>query len=135
MKPKLIVVSHGRMAEECVNSAEMIVGPLPEVQHVSMTFEDGIEGTQAKLAACIDDDSSYLIIADLYGGTPANVATRKIIENQNVRLITGLNLAMVIEYAVSPIEEVDDLVEYLCSIGKKAVSPIKAVVDENDEDE
>ena len=50
MKPKLILMSHGRMAEETLASTQMIVGELADAAIVSMTAEDGLSGTQAKLA-------------------------------------------------------------------------------------
>lgn len=48
MKPKLILMSHGRMAEETLASTQMIVGELADAAIVSMTAEDGLSGTQAK---------------------------------------------------------------------------------------
>ena len=53
MKPKLILMSHGRMAEETLASTQMIVGELADAAIVSMTAEDGLSGTQAKLAAIL----------------------------------------------------------------------------------
>ena len=115
MKPKLILMSHGRMAEETLASTQMIVGELADAAIVSMTAEDGLSGTQAKLAAILKEAGNVptLVLADLKGGTPCNVA-----------MIAGLNLAMAIEAAVSPVENVDELAAYLTQIGQSAVTTI-----------
>ena len=70
MKPKLILMSHGRMAEETLASTQMIVGELADAAIVSMTAEDGLSGTQAKLAAILKEAGNVptLVLADLKGG-------------------------------------------------------------------
>lgn len=119
MKPKLILMSHGRMAEETLASTQMIVGELADAAIVSMTAEDGLSGTQAKLAAV-----PTLVLADLKGGTPCNVAMMAMGTYPQLRVVAGLNLAMAIEAAVSPVENVDELAAYLTQIGQSAVTTI-----------
>lgn len=127
MKPKLILMSHGKMAAETVQSAKMIVGDLIEATVVSMTEVDGMSGTKDKLIKLLEPlgNDPVLIIADLKGGTPCNVALMQMNARPNLRVFSGLNLAMVIEAAVSPIEEIDELVDYLSDIGKNAVEKIE----------
>lgn len=127
MKPKLILMSHGNMAAETLQSAKMIVGDLIAAQVVSMTETDGMSGTIEKLTQLLNflGDIPVLILADLKGGTPCNVAMMQMNERSNLRVLSGLNLAMVIEAAVSPIEELDELTDYLCDIGKSAVEKIE----------
>lgn len=126
MKPKLILMSHGNMAAEIVQSAKMIVGEI-EAAVVSMTEIDGMSGTTEKLTQLLTPmgNEPVLIVADLKGGTPCNVAMMQMSERPNLRVLSGLNLAMVIEAAVSPIEEIDELTEYLCRIGQNAVEKIE----------
>ena len=124
MKPKLILMSHGRMAEETLASTQMIVGELADAAIVSMTAEDGLSGTQAKLAAILKEAGNVptLVLADLKGGTPCNVAMMAM--GTYPRVVAGLNLAMAIEAAVSPVENVDELAAYLTQIGQSAVTTI-----------
>ncbi|MEI5991182.1 hypothetical protein A5881_002715 [Enterococcus termitis] len=135
MKPKLILMSHGNMAAETLRSAKMIVGDLISAQVVSMTDTDGMSGTVEKLTQILDvlGDVPVLILADLKGGTPCNVGMMQMSERPKLRVLSGLNLAMVIEAAVSPIEEIDALADYLCEIGKNAVEKIE--LPEFDEEE
>lgn len=136
MKPKIILMSHGKMAEETYHSAKMIVGDLLEAQVVSMLEVDGMSGTQEKLAGAIDKcgTNSILLLADLKGGTPANVALLQTQFSSNIRVVTGLNLAMVLEAAVSMLEDVDELADYLVSVGKSAIEKLELPA-ANDEDE
>lgn len=126
MKPKLILMSHGNMATETLQSAKMIVGEI-EAAVVSMTEVDGMSGTTEKLTQLLTPvgNDPVLIVADLKGGTPCNVAMMQMSERSNLRVLSGLNLAMVIEAAVSPIEEINQLTEYLCEIGQSAVEKIE----------
>lgn len=126
MKPKLILMSHGRMAEETLASTQMIVGELADAAIVSMTAEDGLSGTQAKLAAILKEagNAPTLVLADLKGGTPCNVAMMAMGTYPQLRVVAGLNLAMAIEAAVSPVENVDELAAYLTQIGQSAVTTI-----------
>lgn len=135
MKPKLILMSHGNMAYETLQSAKMIAGDLAAAEIVSMEEHDGLAGTQQKLTTILDKFPSeqVLILADLKGGTPCNAAMMEMGSRSNIRVISGLNLALVIEAALSPIENVDELVTYLLPIGKEAVAAIE--LPDFDEDE
>ncbi|MBO0471557.1 PTS fructose transporter subunit IIA [Enterococcus sp. DIV0242_7C1] len=135
MKPKLILMSHGNMAKETFASTQMIVGDLANAEIVSMKAEDGLSGTQAKLQAILqkNGDVSTIIIADLKGGTPCNVAMMAMGTYPQLRVVSGLNLAMVIEASVSSLENVDELAAYLTTIGQQAVEMIE--LPELDEEE
>lgn len=137
MKPKLILMSHGNMAAETLQSAKMIVGELAEAAVVSMAAEDGLAGTQAKLQAILTTNGNVptIIIADLKGGTPCNVAMMAMGEYPQLRVVSGLNLAMVIEASVSMLESADELADYLTTIGQQAVAKIELPEMTDDEDE
>ena len=77
MTNEVILMSHGLMAKEILNSAQMILGDQINYPVVSMTPDDGIEGTFNKLDKIIgtlNDAKRIVILADLMGGTPANTA-------------------------------------------------------------
>ncbi|MFD2306677.1 PTS sugar transporter subunit IIA [Enterococcus termitis] len=127
MKPKLILMSHGKMAAETLHSAKMITGDLANAAIVSMTETDGLSGTTEKLKKILEssDQEPTLILADLKGGTPCNAAMMQMDSRPNLRVLSGLNLAMVIEAALSSIEDLDELVDHLLMIGKNAVEKIE----------
>lgn len=127
MKTKIIAMSHGRMAEETVQSAKMIVGELADIAVVSMGSEDGLAGTQEKLHKLLVQygDVPTIVIADLKGGTPCNVAMMALGNYPQLRVISGLNLAMLIEASMSSIENLDELTAYLQTVGQQAVSVVE----------
>ena len=124
MKPRLILMSHGHLARELANSAKMIIGETEGLYTVSMLESDGLEGTQGKLSAVLAEigpDAPVLVCADLLSGTPCNVAVQAMYQRPGLRVLTGLNLAMAIEYAVSDLEDVDELAAYLREVGQSGV--------------
>ena len=128
MKPKLILMSHGHLAEELKQSAQMIMGEIDGLFAISMLESDGLDGTREKLRAVLErlgSDAGVIVAADLLSGTPCNVAVQAMYERPGLRVITGLNLGMAIEYDVSDIEDVDELAEYLREVGQNSVKLIE----------
>ncbi|TXJ39259.1 PTS sugar transporter subunit IIA [Brachyspira aalborgi] len=124
MKPALIVMSHGKFSNEIIESAKMILGNIEGYETVSMHNEEGFEITSKKLQKCIDklDRNNILILVDLYGGTPFNIANIFLHKKNNIRLIAGMNLAMIIEYFSSNTEDLDVLVNEIIKAGKDNIS-------------
>lgn len=121
------------MAKEVLNSAKMILGDALDYPVVSMQADDGIEGTLAKLEEIlqtIPEKQPIVIIADLLGGTPANVAVLKSNSDPRIKVVTGLNLGMVLE-SFFALED-SEIVTRLLDAGVKAVTQPQL---ENDEEE
>jgi PTS system mannose-specific IIA component len=108
MKLGVVVVTHGQLATELVNSAEMIVGDLPHFAAVSIGWHDDVERAREGIAAAIarvrasagadaDEQTPVLVLADMFGGTPANLAVTFV--TPQVEVITGVNLPMLIKLA------------------------------------
>lgn len=133
---KLILMSHGSMAEETLKSAQMIVGNIKNVWTVSMLSDDGLSGTTKKLETILNEwdiNTNILVIADLRGGTPCNVAMMKMKDYPNLKVVTGLNLAMTIESIMVQSDEVESFSNHIISTGKEAVTKIELVgIDEEE---
>ncbi|MCL2367154.1 MAG: PTS sugar transporter subunit IIA [Oscillospiraceae bacterium] len=128
MKPKLILMSHGQLAEQLRQSAEMIVGDIEDVYTVCMSDSDGLKGISQKLQLVFDDIGIHepvVIIADMMAGTPGNVAFGAMLNQDHVRVVTGLNLPMVIEYAVSDEDDLDQMSTFLCTVGIEAIRTLE----------
>ena len=121
MKPNLIVMSHGKLAYEIMESAKMILGDINGYEIVSMMDEDGFEITSKKLQKSIDKlgTNDILILVDLYGGTPFNIANIYSQKGNNITLISGMNLAMILEYFSSNTEKLDVLVNEIIKAGDR----------------
>ena len=97
----VVVVTHGRLATELVNAAEMIVGELPQCAAVSIGWHDDVSDAREQIAravARVKGPSGVLILTDMFGGTPSNLGI-SLIEENTVEVITGVNLPMLIKAA------------------------------------
>jgi PTS system mannose-specific IIA component len=97
----VVVVTHGQLATELVNSAEMIVGDLPQFTAVSIGWHDDVNDAREDIAEAIErvrGESGVLILTDMFGGTPSNIGIT-FLEVDRVELITGVNLPMLIKLA------------------------------------
>ena len=81
MKLGVVVVTHGQLATELVNSAEMIVGDLPHFVAVSLGWHDDVDHQREEIGRAIErvrtsagEDAGVLVLSDMFGGTPANLA-------------------------------------------------------------
>ena len=99
--PGVVVVTHGQLAAELLNAAEMIVGDLPGCVAVSIGWHDDVTVAHAAIAAAIakvDTGAGVLLLTDMFGGTPSNLGMA-FLEARRVEVVTGVNLAMLITLA------------------------------------
>jgi PTS system mannose-specific IIA component len=97
----VVVVTHGQLATELVNAAETIVGDLPRFAAVSIGWHDDVEQARSEIAdaiARLDAGSGVVVLTDMFGGTPSNLAM-SLLEDGRVEVITGVNLPMLIKLA------------------------------------
>jgi PTS system mannose-specific IIA component len=126
----VVVVTHGDFGTALVRAAEMIVGPQENVRAVALLPEESPDGFGDKLDAALADldGQDILLLIDLFGGTPCNVSSRKVLQT-NTEVITGMNLAMVIEALTSrdgtPLSE---LAVQVAEAGRKAVVNLKPLL-------
>jgi PTS system mannose-specific IIA component len=108
MKLGIVVVTHGQLATELVNSAEMIVGDLPHFAAVSIGWHEDVDHAREAIGLAIErvrasagdspeEPADVLVLTDMFGGTPANLAVTFV--SEHVEVITGVNLPMLIKLA------------------------------------
>ncbi|MGB9880539.1 MAG: PTS sugar transporter subunit IIA [Anaerolineae bacterium] len=126
----VVVVSHGNLGEALIQAAEMIVGPQEGVRAVSLLPEESPEGFGDKLEIALQDfqGQDTLILLDLFGGTPCNVAVRKILQ-PNVECVTGANMATLIEALTSrDCLSLSELAAQVAEAGQKSVLNLKPLL-------
>jgi mannose PTS system EIIA component len=107
----VVVVTHGQLATELVNAAETIVGDQAGFAAVSIGWHDAVELARDEIAeaiARVDSGSGVIVLTDMFGGTPSNLAITFLAETR-VEVITGVNLPMLLKLAGT--REVADLRE------------------------
>ena len=100
----IIVVSHGTMAEGMLDAARMIVGPLDGILPVSLKEADATEDLMGRIEQAVnqvDSGDGILILVDAFGASPFNASARLAMRRQDIELISGMNLPMLMELAIS----------------------------------
>lgn len=115
----ILVTSHGKMAQGMMESVKMLIGEQDDLDYVTFEPEMGAEELDELYREKIKDvssDNQYLILCDIKGGTPFNVVSRYSFKNDNVAVIYGMNLPILIEAAMqceNPETDLQKVTEYL----------------------
>lgn len=94
----LVLVTHGRLAAEFIVAMEHVVGPQDAIEAICIGPDDDMEARRADIAAAIaraDRGSGVILLTDLFGGTPSNLAI-SLMEPGRIEVIAGINLPMLI---------------------------------------
>jgi len=94
----LVLVTHGRLADEFVTAMVHVVGPQERVAAIAIGPEDDMESRRQDIAAAITDvdvGRGVIVLTDLFGGTPSNLAI-SLMQRGRVEVIAGMNLPMLI---------------------------------------
>lgn len=94
----LVIVTHGRLAQEFVFAMEHVVGPQAAVEAICIGPEDDMERRrQDILAACgrVESGAGVVLLTDMFGGTPSNLAI-SLLKAGEIEVIAGINLPMLI---------------------------------------
>jgi PTS system mannose-specific IIA component len=120
----VVVVTHGQLATELLNAAEMIVGDLPRFTAVSIGWHDDVDvarGAIEQAIAKVDTGAGVLLLTDMFGGTPSNLGLT-FLDAGRVEVITGVNLPMLIKLAKAPDgRNMRDLASEMCDHGRAAI--------------
>jgi PTS system mannose-specific IIA component len=120
----VVVVTHGLLATELLNAAEMIVGDLPRFTAVSIGWHDDVEVAREAIEraiAKVDAGAGVLVLTDMFGGTPSNLGM-SLLEAGRVEVLTGVNLPMLIKLAKTPrTQDVLALARDMCDHGRAAI--------------
>ena len=139
----MLLVSHGRMAEGMLDSLELIMGSCDQMHTVSLCAGEDFESFRAKVMEAIrqlDSGDGVLVFVDLYGASPFNASVyavaRMAQEGISVRVLAGMNLAMLLETAAMRAScSLQELVAIAEAAGRDGISePLVVKEEENGED-
>ena len=94
----LVLVTHGSLATEFVVAMEHVVGPQQQIAPICIGPEDDMELRRADIAAAVarvNDGTGVILLTDLFGGTPSNLAI-SLLKAGEIEVIAGINLPMLI---------------------------------------
>lgn len=120
-----VIVTHGGLGRELLAAAETIVGPLPNFRTVTLEWTDSFDQASQKTRQALeelDPGEQILILTDMYGGTPYNVAA-SLVEAGRIEVVTGVNLPMVVRLGCPDTNdrEVTGLAEWIQIKARKSI--------------
>jgi PTS system mannose-specific IIA component len=129
----LVLVAHGRLADEFVTAMIHVVGPQERVVAIAIGPEDDMEDQRANIASAIEEvdaGQGVIVLTDLFGGTPSNLAI-SLMRRGHVEVIAGMNLPMLIRLgSARKVMKVVDAVAAAREAGKKYISVASEVLGE-----
>ncbi len=127
----LVLVTHGRLAEELRSAMEHVVGTQRNVATVCIGPDDDIEGRRTEIQRCIntvDTGDGVVLLTDMFGGTPSNLAISQM-DRQGVEVIAGVNLPMLVKLAkVRSNQPLADAVDCAQTAGRKYIAAASQVL-------
>jgi PTS system mannose-specific IIA component len=121
----LVIVTHGRLAEEFVLAMEHVVGPQTAVEAICIGPEDDMEKRRQDIldaANRVNAGDGVILLTDMFGGTPSNLAI-SVMEQTKAEVIAGLNLPMLIKLAsVRTRQTLEEAVACAQEAGRKYIS-------------
>ena len=131
----MVLVTHGRLADELIAALEHVVGSQKNVLSVCIGPDDDMEQRRSdimKSAVDVDDGNGVVLLTDMFGGTPSNLAI-SIIDTANVEVIAGVNLPMLVKLA--SVRETVDLANAVASAqeaGRKYINIASQLLAQDD---
>lgn len=120
-----LVLTHGGLARELLNAAKVIAGNTDGFEALSLEWNDNFEVARAKVAAAVarlEQGEGVLILTDMFGGTPCNVALT-FQQAGKIEILTGVNLPMVLRLACQGREQrgITEVARWLQAKGQRSV--------------
>ena len=130
---KIIIASHGDFSRGCVNTLKMIMGN-EFVKNISVYSLQIGENPNDYVKNLNFDNDEYVVFTDIYGGSVFN-AFASCIENHNIRLVSGTNINVLIEFMISQEENLDKRIEQAVKNAKDSLQVLKSLenIQENEE--
>jgi PTS system mannose-specific IIA component len=134
----VIIGTHGMFSDEILKSAEMIFGTQENIGSVTFKPGEGIENLIEKynnMISELDSKDGVLFMVDLFGGSPFNAASIIAMKNDNMEIVTGVNLPMILEVLGSrDFSTVSELLTIAENSGKEAVRVLTKKFEIDDEE-
>jgi PTS system mannose-specific IIA component len=121
----LVLVTHGRLAEEFIAALEHVVGSQANITSVCIGPDDDMEQRRAQILASVakaEEGNGVILLTDMFGGTPSNLAI-SIMDKASVEVIAGVNLPMLIKLAsVRQTESLEQAAQSAQEAGRKYIN-------------
>ena len=126
-----LIVTHGNLAHELLNAARQIETDVDGIEAVALEWNDSVDEAREKIAAALErmagERAAVIIFTDMFGGTPSNISL-SFLEQGRIEIVTGVNLPMVVKFAMVK-EEAKDVATLAHVISEKGSKAIRVASD------
>ena len=127
----LVLVTHGKLANEFRAALEHVVGAQSQIETISIAPEDDVERRRKDILDAVgkvSDGSGVILLTDMFGGTPSNLAI-SVMEAGKVEVVAGVNLPMLIKIAsVRNDEPLSEVIHDAQEAGRKYINVASQVL-------
>jgi PTS system mannose-specific IIA component len=128
----VVIATHGRLAEEALAAVQGIVGPLPRTRAVAVSSAIPLDAAREAIEGAIrevEDGDGVLVLTDMLGGTPANLALGFL--GERVEVVTGVNLPMLLKLSTcrTPGARLADVARLICAYGQRNITLASELLD------
>ncbi len=120
----ILILSHGRLAEELAGAAKAIAAESERIEAVGLDWNEEADAARRKIEqaiASVDGPRGVLVLTDMFGGTPSNLAF-PFLKEGSVEIVTGVNLPMVLRsLATRKDDSLSTLARAVREKGRKAI--------------
>ena len=120
----VLIITHDQLGEVLLHNTKHILGVCPLQTHtLNVPFNadpDELLGTAQELVTALDEGDGVLVLTDLYGATPSNIAHR-LLTLPSVKIVTGVNMPMMIRIMNYPGLHIENLAETAIDGGKEGI--------------
>ncbi len=123
----IVIVAHGGLAREYLLALEHVVGKHPGTAAVSIDVDDDCGSKQAEIdaaAAAVDEGEGVVVVTDMFGSTPSNLAMSACGRTANRRVLYGANLPLLVKLAKARHRPLNDAVASALTAGRKYINSI-----------
>lgn len=130
----IVLVGHGRLAQELVETLEHVVGQQSQLASVNFLPNDDIEAKREEILEAVrnvENGQGVVILTDMFGGTPSNLA-HSLLDGRNVEIVAGMNLPLLIKLSsVRKTEKIHEAVLLAQESGRKYIRIASHILNES----
>ena len=138
MSSAIVVCTHGHASEEIIKTAEMIMGEQDNVGFVNFVPGENTDDLVGKFKESLDQldiSKGALVMVDLFGGSPFNAISQLALADDNIEVITGVNIPMVLETLVlRASQDIKSLAETAKNAGINGVTVLNKTIEDSNDD-